>query len=220
MNANAIQRYVQQQKRGASVQYTLFGVAALLAGLLAVFLTFWFSYAIIFWGWGGMMAAMHLLGMDGPYMPHRVRLMFSGTFIVLLFVQHFRTSPWHWGEYPEKDYKGFVSSAGGFGGLASMLAYPGASANMVADILLTGPRLVTGSWKLFVKAKQLRQLDEASCAAILEYLAVQPHAVSYEDLAKGGWSGWLEQLKSIEGVLFLQKGLVMSPELRQELASL
>ncbi|MDB6021708.1 MAG: hypothetical protein JWQ04_1565 [Pedosphaera sp.] len=219
MNVNAIQLYVRKQKNSGSLQQALIGLVALLAGLLVVFLTFWFTYAIIWFGMGGVSAVSQLLAGRGLHLSHETRLWCSGVFVVLLFVQHFRTSPWHWGDYPRGDYSGSLPSSGTMGGLVVMLAHPGASANMVADILLSGPRLVTGAWSFFLKARQLRGLDEAGCAALLTFLAGEANAVPYEDLERAGWKAWIGQLRCFEGIRFLQKGLLMSSELRKELST-
>jgi hypothetical protein len=45
-------------------------------------------------------------------------------------------------------------------------------------------------------------------------------AVPYAELREAGWEDWLGQLRHIEGVVFLEKGLNLSAELRKELADL
>jgi len=99
-----------------------------------------------------------------------------------------------------------------------MLAYPGASANMVADILLSGPRLVTGAWNLCRESMRLARLDETGCAELLAFLSRCDMAVPYDELRGAGWEDWFGQLRSIEGVLFLEKGVGLSAELRKELS--
>ena len=42
----------------------------------------------------------------------------------------------------------------------------------------------------------------------------------YEELREAGWEDWFNQLRSIEGVVFLKKKLNLTIELRKELVSL
>jgi hypothetical protein len=45
-------------------------------------------------------------------------------------------------------------------------------------------------------------------------------AVTYEELREAGWEAWFGQLRGIEGVVFLEKGLSLTAELRKELVGL
>jgi hypothetical protein len=223
MKSDAIRVWLKKKKAWGSVQCESFAALGGLAGILVVFLTFWLAYAIIWFGWYGVSAVFELAFNKKPHLSHGLILLCSGIFIVLLFIQHFRTDPSHWGDYPRRDY---VSSpalqmqAGAFGGLLFMLAYPGASANMVADILLVGPRLVTGTCQLAKKGLRMKKLDQDGCAALLSFLYSRINMVPYEDLKSANWEPWFDQLRSIDGVLFLEKGLVLSGELRSELNNL
>ena len=223
LNQLTIQNWLVKKKSVGFVQHLLLGVFALLVGIVVVFVTFWFSYAIIWFGWHGVSAISELFVGKKLHLGHHWRLVLSGLFVVGLFLQHFRTSPWYWGDYP-KDYyvsaPGFQAHGGVVGGLGFMLAYPGASANMIADILLTGPRLLTGAFGLVKRAFRLRQLDAEGCARLLEFLWSKPELVSYADLESAGWEPWFADLRLIDGVQFLKKGLVLSEELRAELAAL
>jgi len=85
-----------------------------------------------------------------------------------------------------------------------MLTYPGASANMVADLLLSGPRLMTGAVSLLRTAFRLSRLPVAGCADLLALLFTKAEAVPYAELTAAGWEEWFEPLRCIDGVLFLQ----------------
>src|SRR6267143_5803817 len=104
MNPDAIQFWVRKKKTHGCAQHALLGLLALSAGIVVLFLTFWFTYAIIWFGWGGVSAVSELLFSKKVYLTHGMRLLCSGVFVVLLFVQHFRTDPSHWGDYPKRDY--------------------------------------------------------------------------------------------------------------------
>lgn len=223
MSLGQTERWLRKKKLSEGWVYSALSVLAFLAGCLVLFLTFWFTYAIIFWGWRGVSALWELSFGHKLHMTHNVRLVVSGIFVVLLFIQHLRTSPWHWGEYPKRDYEsnGFIQMHAGItGAYAAFLAYPGASANMIADILLSGPRLVCGSYSIWKHGAKLRHMNGADCAQLLDWLTTQNAPVPYDDLRSAGWEEPLEQLRSVEGVVFLQKGVTLSDEFKFELASL
>jgi len=220
MNPESIEPWLRRLKRRSVTSKRLLSGIALVAGVAVLFLTFWFTYAIIWFGMHGISALSELAFGKRLYLAHGWRLVASGVFVVLLFVQHFRTDPLHWGDYEKRDYvaaPALQMQAGVLGGLGFMLAYPSASANMVADILLSGPRLATGAWRLWQESRRMARLDAPGCAPLLAFLASRHQAVPYEELREAGWECWFEQLHSIEGVVFLQKGLSLSGELRQEL---
>jgi len=221
MDPAAIQEWIKRWKTREQRSNRIFAVLSLLAGILVLFFTFWFTYAIVWFGAWGVSAVSELVWNKKLHLPHEWGLILSGIFVVLLFMQHIRTDPFHWGDYPKRNY---VSLSGlqyrfGIGGaLGTILFYPGASANMIADILLTGPRLTMGAWKFEKQARQSARLDEENCAKLMTFLAGRPMVVSYEELRDAGWESWLPQLRSINGVNFLEKGLSLSQDFRAELA--
>jgi hypothetical protein len=154
---------------------------------------------------------------------HEIRLASSGLFLVLLVIQHSRTDPSYWGQYRDQDYvaaPALLHQGSVIGGLGFMLAYPGASANLMAALLLSGPRLVAGSFKVIKQGLFFRRLDESGCAELLAFLRFRREAVPYDELKSAGWEAWFDQMRCFDGVHFLQKGLVVSEELRGELNSL
>jgi len=218
MNSDAIKVWLKRKKSSGATSRILLAIVAFLAGFVVLFFTFWFTYAIIWFGFQGVSAVASLAFSKKLHLAHEWRLVISGLFLVLLFAQHLRTNPWHWGDYPVRgDYSPI---AGHVLGPWALLAYPGASANMIADILLTGPRLVLGAWGLIQASSRLRRLDVDGCSQLLALLASQPAAVPYDELREAGWEDWFRQLRSIEGVVFLEQGLNLSMELRRELARL
>ena len=52
------------------------------------------------------------------------------------------------------------------------------------------------------------------------FLSVEKCQQSYDELKNAGWETWLDQLRHIDGVQFLKKGLLLSEELRGELNGL
>jgi len=218
MSPDAIKPWLQRKKSSGAISRILLATVAFFGGIVVLFLTFWFTYAIVWFVVDGISALFSILFSKKLHLAHQWRLVISGVFVILLFVQHFRTSEWHWGDYPRRDDYSLL--AGHVLGPWALLRYPGASANMIADILLSGPRLVTGAWTLVRESSQLKRLDVDVCSQLLAFLASRPAAIPYEELREAGWGDWFGQLRSIEGVVFLQKGLNLTAELRSELLRL
>lgn len=122
----------------------LVSLLALIAGVLVLFLTFWFTYAIIWFGMLGVSAAAELLFDKRLVLTHIWRLVLSTIFIGLLFLGNARTDREYLADYPRRNYRGIGigTQAGVAGALVSLLTYPGASTRMISDLLFTGPRLV------------------------------------------------------------------------------
>jgi hypothetical protein len=223
MNSELLKPWMRKQRRMGFVQHLLLGGFAFVAGVVVLFLTFWLTYGVIWFGWQGVSAVSDIAFSRKLHLNHEIRLACSGVFLVLLFVQHFRTDPWHWGDYPRQNYvdsPGAASHLGPAGSLGLLLVHPGASANMIADILLSGPRLVLGALKMFSRGAKFRRLDENGCAELLAFLQTRSALTPYEELISAGWEPWLEQLRLLEGLSFLQKGVILSLELRTELNAL
>jgi hypothetical protein len=219
MKTSATEKFIAKWKTQTIVTSILFGLGALLGGGMILFVTFWFSYAIIWFGWLGVSAGCELIFNHRPQLGHVGRLIGSGIFLALLFTQYFRTSPWHWGEYPRRNYvhaPGIHARSGNFA-IIWLLIYPGASTNMIADLLLTGPRLIVGASSLFAKILRLRKVEVSSCARILSTIVERDRAVTYDELNDAGWEPWLQPLKEIEGIHFLENGISVSDELKLEL---
>ena len=154
---------------------------------------------------------------------HAWRLILCGLFLVVLFVEWLRRSPWDLGNYETVNAPvgsdALVARGGLFAAGAVLLANPQASSTMIAELLYTGPRLVLGTWPLIRRAQRLRTLDAHACAPLLAILLERGGAVGYEELRGAGWEPWFDQLRCVSGVVFLEKGLSLSAEGRAELNS-
>lgn len=217
MNPEAIKLWLKRKKSSGTTARGLTALAALLGGLFILFLTFWFTYAVIWICIPGVSAVSELAFSKKLRLAHEWRLILSGIFLLLLFIQHFRTSPWHWGDYPRDHYSVLV---GPTLGPWALVRHPGASANMIADILLSGPRLVMGAWNLWREVIRLRALDVEVGTQLLVFLLNRGELVPYVELEQAGWAEWFGPLRSLEGLVFLEKGLKLSSELHQELINL
>jgi len=133
---------------------------ALVAGMVVLFLTFWFTYAIIWFGMLGISATSELLFNRRLVLNHIWRLILSSVFIGLLFIGNARTDREYLADYPRRNYRGIGigTQAGVAGALVSLLTYPGASTRMISDLLFTGPRLVVYACRLAAQAFNRRNL--------------------------------------------------------------
>jgi hypothetical protein len=218
MSADAIKSWLAKKKRWGFAQQVLLGWLALVAGLVVLFLTFWLTYAMIWISVYGVSATSELVFGRKLHLAHEWRLAGSAGFVFLLFFQHFRTDPWHWGDYSVVQRAGFspAKSARGFQILNPRVAF-NLAGNMGADILLSGPRLVSGTVTLVRQGLRWRRLDQEGCGVLLAFLLSRLDVVTWEELKSAGWEEWCAQLRSVDGVQFLQKGLMLSGELRSEL---
>jgi hypothetical protein len=111
-----------------------------------------------------------------------------------------------------------------FGALGALLAYPGASSRMIADLLFAGPRLVTAALSAFKKAGRLVRLDAEGCSRVLALLLSRNARFSCEDVSQLAGvpdsAKVFRQIRDLDGVVFLESepaGLSLTSELREEL---
>src|SRR5436189_4199752 len=158
MDRSFVQNYLVKWKRRNIIANWILAVAALGGGLFLLFLTFWFTYVILFILGSGASALWDLLFNKKLVISQEIRLIGSGLFLVLLFVQYFRTDPSYWSDLPRIDTRRFGS--GDFDWVWLRLLYnPEASARVIADLLLCGPRILVSAPGFVTKAAQLRKLD-------------------------------------------------------------
>ena len=221
MNQEAVKAWLKAKKSSGATNRCLLAFVTLLGAAVVLFLTFWFAYAVMWICFPGVSAVSEMAFSKKLKLAHEWRLALSGIFIVLLFIQHFRTCPWYWSDYsdmnygdPEKFSRNLDSP------FATGPVNPRATAKMLADIVLSGPKLFSGSWNLWRESRRLSAMDEDNCSQLLGILVSRHSAVPFEELREAGWEEHLGQLRCVEGVVFLEKGITLTSELRRELASL
>jgi hypothetical protein len=223
LNSERIRIWVSEKKsRGVAANY-LFAVASFIFGVLVVFLTFWITYFVIYVAADGLSALCDLVTNQRFHLSHLTRLILSGLFVLILFLQYLRTAPSYWREYPtdERDFGVLMKATlGDYQVLSPVLSHPKTVSKAVADVLLTGPRLVFGSGLKLQQARKFKGMDEAACAQVLALVYSRADEVSYQELCAAGWGRQLMNLKAIEGIRFLDAGLVLSGDLRDELSQL
>jgi hypothetical protein len=228
MTSEAIQHWLEKRLSLHILGCWVGAVLALLAGVFVLFLIFWLAYFAVFMGEWGISAAMELTFNYKFHLGHTWRLGISGLFLVALFVEWIRRSPWELGNYGRVNSplgaQALVMYDGAFGAFAMLLANPQASASMIAEILYTGPRLVLGARSLACEAYHSRSFSSAECARILQLLVSRENAVTYEEFGvmqqDTDWIKLKSNLARFSGVIFLEKGLSLTDDLRQELCNL
>ena len=203
---------------------TVGSVLSLLAGVIVLFFTFWFTYFVIFIGEGGFSAMSELCFNHKLNLGHFWRLIISGVFILALFIEWMRRSPWDLGKYGKiiaPPGANALARRDGTFALGLLLANPQASSTIIAEILYTGPRLVLGAGSLFRQIFQVRKTDTVEGARILEILAASEKPVIYEELEAAhpdvDWKSAGASMAWISDVIFFEKGLTLTADLREEL---
>jgi hypothetical protein len=230
MNPDIFKAWLKKRNTLGFAQNLLAGGLTLLFGILVLTFTFWVAYGVIWFVITGLGDLSAMIAGKRLHLSHTPRLVFAGIFIVLLFIQHFRTRPGDFGEYGKLEYwdghtlrplKAPTSLYFGHVRVAGMLlGNPGITVNMFADVLLIGPRLVAAAPAFIAQGFRLRSMDANACGDLLACLYSRPHAVPFEELTAAGWEGWFDQVRCIDGVQFLQKGVTLSSDLRSELDEL
>lgn len=201
---------------------------AILGGLLILFLTFWFSYAVIWMVLKVLLAIPEILAGTHWKVGHQGRLGLTTAFLVLLVVSYLRSDRWQrqdlssFADGPSPGGQALWRFGGGRAGL--LLAYPGASSRMIVDLLYVGPQLLVTGWNLLRDSGRARAAEVPTAARVLWTLLNQPGRVPYGELsslyADEDLQGAFESLRRIEGVVFLELGITLSVDLRTELGSL
>jgi hypothetical protein len=221
--SDSMQAWVSKKKSRSVMANYFFAITSFGFGVLAVFFTFWITYFVIYIAVDGLSALSDLVTDHRFHLSRLARLILSGVFVLVLFLQYLRTRPSYWKEYPtdERDFGPLMKATlGDYQVLSPVLSHPKTVSKAIADVLLTGPRLVFGSWQKLQLAQKLQAMNEAACAEVLALLSSRTDAVSYEELCAAGWGRQLVDLKAIDGVRFLDAGLLLSEDLRNELCRL
>lgn len=195
----------------------LTALGAFAGGLVVVFLTFWFTYAILYVCAIGANALLDLVLSKRIEISHVMRLWLSGGVMALLFFTHWRMDEHYWGESTGEDCSPHLPGSGTTGALVQMAAHPRTSARMIVDILLTGPRLLASTRGFWIRAKRLRELDAGRASSLFALLWGRGHAMTWEELEAQGLTETARNLEGISGIVYLQKGVSLTDELRTEL---
>ena len=192
------------------------------AGLLVSAGTAVFVFVGLAIGWVGVAAGWQIItGRSLSRFPKIELACCTAAFLALLFVRMARSKWWERGDIPAGVWSIYSSRENP----ASPSATAVGMARIVTDILSSGPRILVSSRRTFGKSLRWRRLNVESCAQVLEILAQSDRAVPRQELAGQlspavHWPEIEQQLRDIEGVLLLERGLTLNQELRLELNQL
>lgn len=228
MASDNVQRWLRRRARRDAAGNVAVVFLALAAGAVVLTVTFFFTYALVWFAFRFAVSSVSEILLNRPVRPsHAMILWICSGILGLLFIGNARTSREDLGTRPRQNYTASPSQLGFLGPLGVLLAYPGASSRLIADLLFTGPRCVVAAWRASQKAARLLRLDVESCACVLAVLAERDGHLSREELAEQSGARnagrAFEQLRDIEGVVFLDlglPGLSLTADLRQELRAL
>lgn len=222
-----MEQWLRRRLRHDATVCLLLGPLAVMGGLLVLFLTFWFAYALT-WIVGRVGGSLvELLG-TARWRPDHQQCPWGATgFTGLLVFTHLRGDgrPADLGGFPADDPSQLGRTLAGMAHSSpgSLLLHPGHGSRMIVDILLTGPRLVQGGVGLLREGLAKFSADSRPGARLLGTLQSAPGKVSYADLGTGQDAAELRAgmlaLRGIPGVIFLEQGLTLTEELRAEFAN-
>ena len=209
-----------RRKRAMNTPLCLLGALALVfSGLLVLLLTAYVCFFSFLYGWMGIASAWEIVsGHAQTRWPAKAIGWFTAGFLILSFVGAARSKWWERGDIPKGVWPALRR-----GEPASPVASLVASAKFCTDLLYTGPRLFGAAWRTFQKAIRLWQLDVEHCARWLWMLLASHQALPCEELVRQlsslcERSRLEQQLKDIEGVIFLENSVTLSSDLRTELS--
>jgi len=223
MHHAAIQQWLRRKAAADAAHYFLFALFLLLVGVFLLAVTFFCACVVLWLALNGAGSALSQILWNRPlHLSLAAIVTVSVLFVVFLFVESARVSR----EYLTSR-RGWPSRSKAWKGVfVNLLVYSDISSRLIADALLTGPRLVTGAGSCLRKAGRLSRLDVESGSRALAVLFARASRCGFDELAQrsgvpdpGKTAG---QLRDIDGVLVIHldpPGLTLTSELRQELAS-
>ena len=192
------------------------------AGLLVCAATAVFVFVGLAIGWAGVAAGWQIItGRSLSRFPKIELACCTAAFLALLFVRMARSKWWERGDIPAGVWSIYSSGENP----ASPSATAVGMARILTDILSSGPRILVSSRRTFGKSLRWWRLNVEPCAQVLEILVQSDRAVPRHELSGQlspavHWPEIEQQLRDIEGVLLLERGLTLNQELRLELNQL
>jgi len=220
-----IQQWLRKKAAADAAHHFLFALFLLSIGAVLLTVTFFFACAVLWVALNGAGSALSEILWNRPlHLSLAAIFTIAALFVVFLFIESARVNRKYLTRFSRRDR--WPSRSGDWtGGFVNLLVYSDISSRLIADALLTGPRLVTGAWSCFRKAGRLSRLDAEAGSRVLAVLFTRASRCSLGDLVQ--LSGVpdtgraMSQLRDIDGVVLIHRdppGLTLTSELRQELA--
>ena len=222
---STIQQWLRKKAAAEAAHHFLFALFLLSVGAVLLAVTFFFACVLLWVALNGAGSALSELLWNRPlHLPLAAIATAVSLFVVFLFIESARVSRQYLTRISRRS-RSPSPSVDRTGGFVNLLVYSDISSRLIADALLTGPRLVAGAWSCFSKAGRLSRLDAEAGSRVMAVLFSRASRCSFGDLAR--LSGvpdpgkTASQLRDIDGVLFIHldpPGMTLTGELRQELA--
>jgi hypothetical protein len=219
-----IQQWLRKKAAADAAHHFLFALFLLSVGAVLLAVTFFFACAVLWVVLNGAGSALSEILWNRPlHLSLAAIVTVAALFVVFLFIESARVNRKHLTRFSRRDR--WPSRSGDWtGGFVNLLVYSDISSRLIADALLTGPRLVTGAWSCLRKAGRLSRLDAEAGSRVLALLFSRASRCSLGDLVQ--LSGVPDpgkaasQLRDIGGVVLIHldpPGMTLTSELRQEL---
>jgi hypothetical protein len=225
MQHPAIQQWLRKKATSDAAHHFLFALFLLSVGTVLLAVTFFFAAALAWVALNGAGSALSEILWNRPlHLSLAAIVSVAALLVAFLFIESARVNRQYLTRNSNRD-RSSSRSVDRTGGFVNMLVYSDISSRLVADALLTGPRMVSGAWSCFRKAGRLSRLNAEAGSRVLAVLFSRASRCSLSDLSQ--LSGvpdpgkTASQLRDIDGVLFIHldpPGLTLTSELRQELA--
>jgi len=212
LEARLTQRVASRRRNGL-----LIAIIGILLGAIITFLTYWFTYAVVWFVAHGVTSVSQGFLGTRVRIPYIWRHIITGVFVTLLLIDTARRSASQLDELPKSRYLPSFATGGLLMAFGQILAHPQASSTTIVSMLEAWPRLILGSFSIWRDALRLTN----GCLPVIDLLIRQPRVVSWEELyaafPNADWVSLSKQLHTFGGVVFLAKGLSLSEEFRGEL---
>jgi hypothetical protein len=230
MDSHPVESWLRLRLREESNARILLGFGTLFSGGLLLLATFWISYAAIGLVFDVVLAVPDLLFGFRWRPSNSVLLWLTRAFTALLVWTSWRskrplTDLSEWDGDPSALGQTIARlGVGSAGGATPLLLYSGMSARLFTDLLLFGPGLIFSGWEHLREWFRLRTAETGPAAEVLVALRLSPGKTDYVDLEaqfpQSVLSDAFHLFRSVEGIVFLEQGLVLSGALRDELEGL
>jgi len=198
---------------------------AFVGGIVVLAVTFFFTYVVVAAGMLGLSAFSQLFFGKALSLPPAYIFIICSLFLVLLFIENFRTSRDYLETYVLQNR--VVPIGGLWGALISLLANPDATGKIVSDLLFAGLRVIIWCFSALRRALRLMRTNLKATSETLAILAQRLHRIPMDELQKllSGRDPMeaLLVLQEIDCVLFLVRepaGVILTQEAREELSHL
>lgn len=216
-----------KRRRAVAIGMNIFSaVAYMAAGVTILAVIFWFTYAVVWFGYNyGISAVSELLFGRNQHISHNAILIICWCFLALLFVEYGRVSRGYWSDYPVTQSSwSNLWLAGVIGSLVALLVNYEGSSRLIGDLLLTGPRLLGSGIRALHRAFLLTGADLQMLSDALAILTGRTSPISADELSSRlqcrHSSGILFQLAALDIVLLIREeppAIVLDPDLRDQL---